>query len=233
MNQTAGASIMVAGPIFHKFMEAWFSRTPPEFFSPPEERTGEKPALRGIYREGPYVKIDKISKKLAAEYTPPELVEERGFGSIKTILAFIRRDDPQGSPPENPNDDPQFKNWQAGIERWLGINSLPRETPPWEYDNLHLPGKRPKIRIISPSSTAVPALHSVTFEIKAPFPLREVSLFLDEELKGSKTAPLTSEVVSLDFPESVTLGQHQLKIAAYDAVGNRETLVQEVLVTGN
>lgn len=232
MNQSVGSSIMVAGPLWHKFMERAISRTPPEFFNPPERTFVEKPAIRGIYQSGPYVRIDKISKKLATEHTPPELVEERGFGKIQSILAYIQKENPLGEVPVDPLDDLQYKNWQAGIESWLNSNIISGEKVPTEYDDLHSPEKKPRLRFLNlPGSLS--ALSKIEIEAKAVFPFREVSLFIDDALAGSKTAPITSQNLSFLLPDNIPIGSHLIKITAYDAVGNKESINQEVLVTGN
>lgn len=229
MNQSVGSSIMVAGPTWHKFMEKAMARTPAEFFNPPERTFAEKPAIRGIYQSGPYVRIDKISKKLATEHTPTELVEERGFGKIQSILAYIDKGDPLGDPPPDPSRDPQYHNWQAGIESWLKLNPIPGDKVPLEYDDLHLPARKPRLKFLSlPSSSQT---QDVKIEVKATFPLREVSLFLDDALVGSKTAPIISQDLSFPMLQALSLGQHLIKATAYDAVGNKESIFQEVKIT--
>lgn len=232
MNQSVGSSIMVAGPVWHKFMEKALSRTPPEFFNSPERTFAEKPAIRGIYQSGPYVRIDKISKKLATENTPQELVEERGFGRIQSILAYVDRSDPLGAPPQDPHRDAQYQNWQSAIESWLGKNPIIGEKVPTEQDDLHLPSKRPQLRFLGLPSTAS-VLAKVDIEVKNTYPLREVSLFVDEALIQSKTAPITSQNISFVLTEPLSAGSHNIKITAYDAVGNKSSVSQEVIVGGN
>ncbi len=38
------------------------------------------------------------------------------------ILYWLNKDDPQGAPPEKPDSDPQFKNWEASLQNWLKPN---------------------------------------------------------------------------------------------------------------
>jgi len=226
MNQAA-LSIMVAGPIWHRFLEFALKNTPPEEFNKPSAPTVEKPILRGLYRIGQILKIDKISKKLATPDTPPELTEEVSFGEIKTILATLKKEDPLADPPTNPEEDPQFKNWQAGIDAWLASNPLPGVKPPQETDDLHTPAKKPKISIINIISSAEDV--EVKLKIKSVFPLQEVLFFLDDELLGSKTSPIIGEdlIFSLKTREKIIAGVHKIKTTAYDAVGNQETAEQE------
>ncbi len=220
MNQS-GLSVMVAGPIWHKFLVFAFQRILPEEFTKPAPQTAEKPALRGLYRSGPTVKIDKISKKLATSFTPYDSIEELSFGEITTILAQIKKSDPTGPPPQDPNTDPQFKNWQNALNKWLGEHVLPRTEPPKDYDDVHTPEKRPQITLLLADSVEAP-LAAITAQIKTSFPLREVSLFINGELVGSKTAPILGERINFILNDPLGEGTYQIKIAAYDAVGNKE-----------
>lgn len=227
MNQSA-LSIMVAGPIWHSFLESALATTPPEDFIKPLQQTAEKPVFRGIYRSGPLVQVDKISGKLATQFTPPELVKEVALGGVVSILAHLRKEDPLGNQPGVLPEDPQFKNWQAGIERWLSQNTLPYPSIPQEYDDLHLPEKQPKIKI--PVLDRTPEFdespREIGIMITAVFPLREVTLFIDEELIDSKTAPILSENIIFPLEKELGAGEHRIKITAYDAVGNKSVFEQ-------
>ncbi len=232
---TGGLSIMVAGPLWRKFMEFALSKTPPEDFIKPEALKAEKPILRGLYRSGGIVRVDKISKKRATPFTPEELVEETSFGTISSILAHLRKDDPQGDPPPDPLFDPQFSNWQAGILRWLSVNPLPDPSVPSETDDVHLPDKRPRIGFVlpAPSLQETIPLDKIIVTVKGTFPLREVSLFIDDELTESKTVPFSSEEIRFALNRLLPPGRRNIKITAYDAVGNKETVERDLLVTGN
>ena len=233
MNQS-GPSVMVAGPLWHRFFDFVFnSSSATESFIAPSLKSANKPILRGIYRNGPVIKIDKISKKLATEFTPPELIEEIGTGEIKSILSLVKKDDPSGDPPANPDDDPQFKNWQTTIENWLKTNKLAIMEPPKDYDDLHTPEKRPKISFVVPALDKEINIQNTrwfTVSIKATFPLKEVSFFINDELIASKTTPITSEIITFSTKNELSPGLYKIKITAYDAVGNKETLEREVTV---
>lgn len=223
-----GVSIMVAGPIWHKFMDSALSKIPPEDFAPPDIGTPDKPVMRGVYRAGPVVRVDKISKKLATEFTPPELIEEQSFGEVRSILAFIDKSNPLGDPPSSPLDDPQFRNWDSGIKAWLAGNHLLSPDTPGEYDNIHTPAKKPAIQIISPLEISGPA-REIRTRIKSTFPLREAILFVNDEIKDSKAAPILSDLITFSFNE-LGVGDYKIKITAYDAVGNRESITQSLVV---
>lgn len=226
MNQK-GLSVMVAGPIWHKFMQFALADHPPETFTPPEAVEAAKPVFRGQYRNGQYTKIDKISGKLATAFTPPELTEEMSFGSAVSILSIINKNDPLGDTPPN-LADPQYANWQASIDQWLAGNpdGVGQIAPPTAYDDLHTEEKTPRITWISPpdGAGAADARDEIIVEIAAPLPLREVSLFVDDALKESKTAPFSSSRFSFYTHAPIEEGTHRFQINAYDAVGNHTTI---------
>lgn len=224
MNQR-GLSVMVAGPLWHKFMASALASRPPEDFTPPEPSSAAKPVFRGQYRLGPFIKIDKISGKLATGSTPPELVAEIGSGNISSILAIVKKDDPTGDPPQNPSDDPQYHNWQAGIDQWLAGHPLAPPQAPTAYDDLHTNQKIPRISFVNPADgvASIGSLDTIAINVDAAFPLRELSLFIDDALVESKTAPLALRQFSFRLAPGLAPGEHAIKITAYDAVANRAT----------
>ncbi len=219
-------SIMVSGPIWHQFFNYVFSRSAPEAFVPPETREVSNPVFNGSYRGEPIIKIDTVSGKRATEYTPQEFVEERGFGKIRSLLALVDRANPLGAPPGNPEEDPQFKNWQAAIDEWLEEHPLPQLLPPQELDDVHTPEKLPRVMLISPAPDSLTAsnVSSITFGVNAAWPLREASLFIDDALIVSKITSSNSLLLTFSLSEPLSPGEHTIKITAYDTVGNRSTL---------
>lgn len=231
MNQK-GLSIMVAGPIWHRFMEFALASSPPEEFAPAEKNIPSKPVFRGLYREGAVVRIDKISRKLATENTPPELIEEVGLGKPVPILYFVKKADPTGPPPENPFEDGQYKNWLAGIEQWLSQNQIPIPIPPQGYDDLHLPEKKPKLSFLFPAdnNNSVGVLSGIIIKQESTFPLQELSFFINDGLEGSRTAPIIPGIMEFKLENNLPPGTYKIKITAHDAVGNRETVEREITV---
>ena len=225
-------SVMVAGPIWHRFLETALLGRPSEEFADPSERIVEKPILRGIYRAGEIIKMDSISKKRATRYTPPELIEEFGTGEIKTILSYINKKDPLGDPSINPQDDPQWKNWQDALDAWLAQNGLTQAPLPEEFDDVHTPEKSPKIAFpaLNRENVLSAPLDEITIHVTAAFSLQEVSLFVDDELIESRTSPFAAGDITFNLPSPLYPGKHNIKITAYDTVGNKSAL--EVSTSG-
>ena len=92
---TNDEGVGIAAPMWNKVMQKIVSSNPIENFTPPDPVTDRSPALLG--------------------QLPP--------GDTHTILYYIDRKNPLGSQPQNPELDPQYFSWQAGINNWLSTNN--------------------------------------------------------------------------------------------------------------
>lgn len=93
MEKNAG-SILAALPIWNAFMKEALLKYPVETFNkPPETNLLEisKPMINGQY----YIN-----------------------GIINDILYYVDKNDPLGPIPQNPNNDPQFINWEISTQAW-------------------------------------------------------------------------------------------------------------------
>lgn len=86
----------VLAPIWHDAMIAAMGTSSIEYFPDPLPNTSSKPILRGDYCSG----------------------------GGHTILASVIKDDPNGPYPSNPASDPQYSNWEYGIQSWVNRNGL-------------------------------------------------------------------------------------------------------------
>jgi membrane peptidoglycan carboxypeptidase len=93
--QRRGSSILAAVPIWNSFMVEAVKKYKPEKFNDPDPVTASKPMLDGNY-----------------------LVN----GNIHSILYYVDKNDPTGPVPQNPQNDPQFTNWETGVNGWIGTN---------------------------------------------------------------------------------------------------------------
>jgi penicillin-binding protein 1C len=228
----SAASVMVAAPIWHKLMAYALEKIPPEDFIAPEKKDPEKAVFRGMYRGGPFIKIDSVSKKLATAYTPPELVQEVGLGPVQSILGLINKDDPLGPAPASPGQDQQYGNWQAGIDVWAASHGIPAANAPSEVDDVHMPEKTPQVSLIlpDPDPNNLKNIAAIMVSVAAAFPLREVSLFINDTLIDSKTAPIVTQQLTFPLTTLLAPGNYTIKITAYDAMRNTKTLEQTITV---
>ncbi len=219
--EKGGAGIAAAGPIFHEFMSAFLDERGRGEFTPPEPILSEKPALNGNYIAQIKVKIDKDSGMRATSKTPPEKVEEKIFPETRTILRYVDKKNPLGDFPRNPAEDPQYANWEYGVQNWLKNNpsfSAPYIAPPDGYDTIHTEENMPKVEILSPAPDAtVSDQVYIKASITSPFKIKGVDFYLNGVLFSSDFEFPYEAQTSFSLLGS---GQHALLARAYDIYDN-------------
>lgn len=93
--QKKGGSILAAVPIWNAFMKEALKERKFESFPRPDPIIAEHQIMNGQYEIN---------------------------GEIHSILYHISRKDPQDPPPENPETDSQFLNWESAIAAWIEKN---------------------------------------------------------------------------------------------------------------
>ena len=219
----------VIAPMWHAFTEYALANLPQSEFIRPEYDYGQntKPILRGLWQGGDTYTIDKLSGKLATEYTPQETREVRASGGgVHSILHYVDRKNPTGPAPSNPNDDPQYRLWEPGVALWVAANGYAGGASggaPTEYDDIHTRANMPVISITSPASGAslpVGARATITVSATGRFPITKVEYSINGLTIGSATVP----PYSFSFrPQDVqTIGApNTLTAIVYDSVFNK------------
>jgi len=92
--QKKGTSIVAAIPIWSDFLKQVLPQYPKEKFSSPPPL----PLINKTMLNGQYKNTD---------------------GSIHSILYYVDKTNPQGPPPLNPLQDPQFLNWETAVINWV------------------------------------------------------------------------------------------------------------------
>lgn len=85
-----------------------------------KEKTG-KAVLDGDLDFSDKIEVCKIKKDkycLANDNCPDDKKEKKRFFTGHSILWYVKKDDPRGDSPKDPEDDPQFKNWEEAIKDW-------------------------------------------------------------------------------------------------------------------
>ena len=224
MTKSAGG-FSAAGPIWHAFMTRALANTPIESFNAPTIPQTGKPILDGQISSEKLL-IDKASGKLATQYTPETMKEERTYAEFHSILKYVDRNDPLGPVPEHPQDDPYYQPWEAAITTWIQKKeqelgkTISQESPPTEYDDVHIPENFPVIKITTPqeNNSIGRTLHIET-TASAPRGVKRVEFYLDGfYLSSADSAPFQ---VSVSLPSSIDKGFHTIKAVAYDDVENQ------------
>jgi 1A family penicillin-binding protein len=92
-----GSSILAAVPIWSAFAKAALADKPLITFNKPDPVFVEKPILRGEF-----------------------IINNQ----IHDILYYVDKNEPLGPPPQNPDADSQFKNWEEPVLAWLASTSM-------------------------------------------------------------------------------------------------------------
>lgn len=220
----------IAAPMWNAFFKKVFEKPPEEEFIKPEKKYGSdaKPVLRGIWQGGNVYQIDQITKKLATEFTPPELIENKVLIQVHSILYWVDKNNPTGEIPTNPENDPQFSLWEKPIRDWVATQKITEETEKdivKSYDDVHKPEYAPEITIISPTPENIFKKNEkilIKIESHGHFPLSQIDCYFGDYYLKSITPPddefsfIPTEISSFINPEE------KLKLVVYDEVKNKK-----------
>lgn len=224
MNRAGGT--LAAAPIWRSFLDAMLKGKAVEPFPAPLPIPDDlKPVLRGVDPGVVRVRIDRTTGKRATEFTPPELVEEREYRELHTILHSVRRDDPRGPPPERPEDDPMYRPWEDALHAWGERNHIITTPPPAETDDVHTEINRPTIAVTNPAPNAPVSGREVLVEgtASAPRGVARIEVRVDD-IPAALFAPDNGSFRrSVRLPATIGRGVHTLAVTATDDVGNART----------
>ena len=231
MNKGDGGS-RAAAPIWNAFMQGALKNTEVIQFPKPEIPVTGKPILDGTLDGAIKVKVDKVSGKLATEYTPAEYIEEQSFAEFHSIFHYIDKSAPLGPAPVQPSLDPQYSEWEKGITLWVekSGSSDKLTKPPTEYDDAHVPANIPYLAILSPAPRA--ELHEdsvlVEIDVTAKRHLAKVEYELDGQFRESAgLLPYSRRVYFGSIPD----GAHIITVTAFDDAGNRAKQEVEIALS--
>ncbi len=220
----------IAAPLWNAFYNEIYQKFPKEDFEEPTLQQEPKPFLRGDWRGGITYKIDKISGKLATEFTPQELTEEKAITQVHSILYWINKNDPLGPALENPANDPQFRLWEKPVRDWMAKQNIKEQTledAPKEYDDIHKPEYAPKISVTNPTANQIYDPNSkmdVQIACQSRFEMEQADFFFNNMYLGSSNDnPFYFSFVPSDT--NATKEMSEIKIIAYDKVRNKTELI--------
>lgn len=120
----------IAAPIWNNYMKKALAGVAPSDMPEPESVITGKPILDGEPYATVTLRINKNTGLIADENTPLGLIEEKLYRQVHDILHYVRRENPRGPVPDNPNDDPQYENWEAAVQRWAADNGIISDIAP-------------------------------------------------------------------------------------------------------
>ncbi len=187
---------VIISPVWSAFMHEALKDKPVVSFKSPEKNPDDlKAVLRGVWQGGISYFIDKISKKVATEYTPDLAKQEVVFNGIHSILYWVDKDNPRGDIPKDPSKDSQFENWEYGVRNWA--KQYMEENPsfkeaksisvPEEKDDVHTAENTPSVKlVIKDKKESYIAKDSLELSIDGKFPnkIEKVEFYLNNVLLG-------------------------------------------------
>lgn len=227
----------IIAPLWNAFFTEAFKTIPDEHFPQPQPLLPTiKPVLRGVWYGGETYAVDKISGKLATEFTPSDLIENRVIPNAHEILYWINKSDPTGPAPINPYNDPQFLLWEIPTQAWIAQNGLPMQAwniIPEGFDDIHNPALAPQITIIEPNATTTYYRTQklvINTNIISSFPVERVDFFVNGIFLGSThSLPYAFSFVPGDIQNLDTTSE--LRVSAYDIVGNKSEQTMHLNIT--
>ncbi|NQU78132.1 hypothetical protein HQ544_05540, partial [Candidatus Falkowbacteria bacterium] len=228
----------VAAPIWKMYMKTALAQDPVENFLAPRPVQTNKPMLDGQLTGEVVLEVDKVTGKLATKDTPKNLIEEKTFNELHSLLHYVIKDNPQGGIPSNPASDSYYEPWEQAIRDWVAREKEKAQNPetlkqgetpfdfsafnlpPVDYDDAHLPENQPTIAFLtpSPSQTITTALLNATVSAFSPRDkINRVEYYIDGELFStvSKSPYSLSRAIT-----KTSNGTHTLSAYIFDDVDN-------------
>ncbi len=220
-----------ASAIWNQYMRAATAGMPVETFTAPQPIVTGKPILDGDKAGTTQVVIDRLTGKLATDFTPASTRETRSYNELHDILYYVNKDDPRGPAPTNPADDPMYQPWEDAVARWATANNIVAQKPPTEYDDLHRPEYKPTVGWLSPVEGGTIAARTIVLQAAASAPrgVVRVDYSIDGQFLGTGYAP--SFQITAIVPNGLERGFHALAATAYDDIDDNASATISVNVT--
>jgi membrane peptidoglycan carboxypeptidase len=229
---TGADGVNVAAPIWRAFLDQTLTNYAIEDFPKynPDDEIGDgdgktnKPMLAGKLEKKENLKVcaipgDKGSYCLANKYCPDKEADKKDFISAHDILYYVSRDDPRGPIPDKPEKDPQFKNWENGVEDWYKKekSSTAGSPPTSECKEGDFKKYQPSISLTTSGSTSSSSI-TLSASVSAPYGVDSVTFSVD----GSKVDSVSSSPYSVDYtiPDSKRSSTITIEAEVKDDNGN-------------
>jgi penicillin-binding protein 1C len=220
----------VAGPIWNKFMIEALKILPDEKFEKPNlevDKEKTKPVFRGFWQGNENFFIDKISGKLATEFTPKETQEEKVITEVHSILQWVDKKDILGAPPSAPENDSQYNHWEIPVQNWWAQNKSKYHITTWNekpttVDDTHTGSSGPIVTILEPNTIKTYSQdEKIQLKISnsGRFPLQKIDIFINNVYLGTSQSPFGFSFVPKELDSLKE--ENEVKIISYDTVYNR------------
>lgn len=207
--QAAG---FIVAPMWNEFMQFALQEMNHRNFIKPEKQSPDvKPIIAGFWKGE---KTEVVTDDDGNE----QIVVTGSGGGIHSILHWVDKNDPLGPAPSNPNNDPQYEEWEKAVRRWVNENNVSDNVRTTDRDRV----KSAKLEITNLSNNATYLPDSPLVVIVQ---MNDGRLLSSAEiiLNGEKIGDLNVSTMSFMFiPEEnpFILEKNKIEVLAKDEVGN-------------
>jgi len=229
--------IFVAAPIWRSFMDEALKNYNKEDFPKYEQEDTGKDVLDGKMDMTEEVKVCKIPGKkdgycLANDSCPDKEQVKKKFFSGHTLLWYVNKDDPRSDTPKNPENDPQFKNWEAAVQEWAKKENYDNGSAPKDAcKESDFKKFQPTVSISSPSDgdTINNSHLNIKISGSAGFGVKKTLVSVDSKQIASKGDD--SFEVTYDIPEEKWSDSMDIEVKLTDKADN--TVSDKITVDNN
>ncbi len=219
---------LIITPMWHEVMAEAFKNLPVENFQryTPANPDSLKPVMKGFWQGGKEYKIDKISGKLATEYTPKELIGTKVVNQVHSILYWVDKNDPLGPKPIVPEFDSQFNLWEGPVRKWAieqGLTDQSDNSIPTATDDVHKPEYAPKITITSPNIDQTYndfEKININFLTSSKYAVVQADFFVNDDYLGSSKNKPFNFSFEPNKLQNIS-DNNEIRIVVYDEVRNK------------
>jgi len=223
---------LIITPVWGAFMSQIVREFPAENFKTPPSPVGEgAPVLRGIWQGGISYWKDKVSGKLATEYTPEDAKEEVIFNGVHSILHWLDKTNPLGPIPQNPEKDSQYEYWEFGVRKWFEeyqkthpeFKEAKEIMIPTEKDDVHTAENTLILKILSPDDNSI-IDPTKTLDIKLGYSGKWKPMKTEVYINGRYVLSNETETPVISFvPADIgnIQDENQLQVIMYDKGYNK------------
>ena len=217
----------LAGPIWNGVISEALKKLPVETFEEPDPIDPSLPAiLRGYWQGGETFSIDSATGALASEFTPTEMRKEQSITNVHTILYWIDKNNPLAERPSNPSSDPQYTNWEYGVQRWWSENMhkykiVTSGSAPVGYNTTNTNTSKPVFEILGLVNSVYKKNQTINISInqKTLNTIKKIDVYVNNTyLTSLKSYPYKVLFTPNDISSISTV--NTVRAIGYDSLGN-------------
>lgn len=218
--------VYTAAPIWRAFMDEALKNYSIEDFPKYEKEETGKAVLDGKSKEEIQVcKIKKDKYCLANSACPSKDIETKKYVLTHNILYYVDKDNPRGDQPTDPEKDPQYKNWEKAVEKWIDDNDDYAKSDPPENEckskDFDLSGTNVFISSPNDGTTITSSSFTISANASSDKNIKKISL----QINGSEVASEKNDSLSYEYtvPDDKKNTDLEIKVTATDDKGDSDS----------